>query len=38
MRKIVVRADPLSGVTVKNPPVGGASTGMEISVKATNAG
>lgn len=38
MRNTVARAYPLLGVTVTNPPVGGASTGITISVKATKAG
>ena len=38
IRNIVDRAYPLFGLTVTNPPVGGASTGTTISVKATKDG
>ena len=38
IRNIVDRAYPLFGLTVTNPPVGSASTGSTISVKAVNDG
>ena len=38
IRNTVDRAYPLFGLTVTNPPVGGASTGTTISVKATKDG